>query len=671
MSEAEVRVHSRSLSHEARASLLGTLQDVQGSVQDDLEFASRMSSRLPSTCYERWLSGEFTITPENNMWIDMWDVVVIVALIVTAVLLPWEVALTTTSSYSSYYTKMLDRWINGIFCVDMIFNFNLAYVSTCNNARGTYERRPMRIASQYMALPFSQNFEAGWFWPDILTLIPWDVLSRKRGMRSLRMVRVLRLVRMFRLVRVIKLFRRLHLFVGFSFSTLKVVTTLLTIFMLVHWLACLWAHLGQNEGAFVDSEETMMTWLEDWAGQDVVVEEMSDRKVYVMSLYFSCVVLTAVGFGDITPVADVEYVAMIVTIFITALTWSWVVANVVKVITDSDIFGNIFSSVLDDLNVLMRMRGVDDRLRLSVRRHLYAAQSVFRLRHETASISWLSTALQGELAIESDVRSNLQNIWYMRNLPETVLVCVATYFVGDVFSPEEFIMDPYAVTVICKGSCAKRGRLLTKDAVFGEDMILSSEELKDTACPKTLSFVEVLRLSKQDLIKVCERFPDFDVKIRKAQVRLALWRSFISQARKIKRIQARKAAATPGGRRPSEIKLDFAEVVSVLRTNDDKRPSVGWTASMMPNSSYNEQRNVDALENSIKEMKKSLEVRQHAATTFFRTLDQLSEKLEEQKAEMANDAENLEMRLQDGWKEMQKVQEVIYRQSVEKEPRSG
>mmetsp|Transcript_140273 Transcript_140273/g.244254 ORF Transcript_140273/g.244254 Transcript_140273/m.244254 type:complete len:698 (-) Transcript_140273:67-2160(-) len=648
----------------------GDLQGFQGNLQDlktQLRRASIQKPAGPVTCYERWLAGEYTITPENNFWIDMWDLVVIGALCVTAVLLPWEVALETTTS--PYDVWLIDKCIDGIFWVDMVFNFNLAYLSTYHDSNGShgYEKRPMYIASQYMAFPFSQNFEAGWFWPDILTLIPWELFSTVRGMRSLRLVRVLRLVRMFRLVRVIKLFRRWHTYVGFSFSSVKVVTTLLTTLLLVHWLACLWAHLGQNESAFFDTDDdSLLTWLEFWAGPEIDVKNLNNRKVYTMSLYFTCVVLTAVGFGDITPKADVEYVAMIVTIFVTALTWSWVVANVVKVITDSDIFGNIFSRILDDLNLLMRTRACEKKFTIAVRRHLYAAQGVFRVRHETASIAWLSSALQGELAIDSGIKQSLQNVWYMRDAPETVLICAATYFRGDVFSPDEFIMDPNSVTVVCKGSAAKRGRLLQKDAVFGEDMILASEELKDTACPRTLSFVEVLRLSKEDLFKVCERFPDFDVKVRRAQVRLALWRGFIAQANKIKRLEEKKAATMKGvqNARTSQITFSRDEIVAILNTKDDKKKAVGWAVSMMPNSSYNQQRNVDALEYSIKEMKKSLMARQDMATSFFQSLDHLSEKLEDQQAEMKDDCEQLESRLHDSWKEMQKVQEVIYRCST-------
>jgi len=39
---------------------------------------------VDNSCYGRWMEGKFTIIPEDNPFIDMWDIVVIVALCSTA-----------------------------------------------------------------------------------------------------------------------------------------------------------------------------------------------------------------------------------------------------------------------------------------------------------------------------------------------------------------------------------------------------------------------------------------------------------------------------------------------------------------------------------------------------------------------------------------------------------
>merc|ERR1712176_640092 len=76
----------------------------------------------------------------------------------------------------------------------------------------------------------------------------------------------------------------------------------------------------------------------------------------------------------------------------------------------------------------------------------------------------------------------------------------------------------------------KRGRFLTRDDVIGEDMILATDSLIDTVSPRTLTFVEVMTLTRHDLLTVCEQYPDFDYRVRRAQIKLAIWRAFVRRA---------------------------------------------------------------------------------------------------------------------------------------------
>merc|ERR1712113_847532 len=137
---------------------------------------------------------------------------------------------------------------------------------------------------------------------------------------------------------------------------------------------------------------------------------------------------------------------------------------------------------------------------------------------------------QGEVAVESGVDKVCDCVWYLRGLSESVLIAVAQRFIADMFSPNEFIQDRYSVSVLRKGTCIKRGKFMTRDDVIGEDMILATETLVDTVCPRTLTFVEVMTLTRNDLLSVCERYPDFDRRVRKAQLKLAIWRAFVKRA---------------------------------------------------------------------------------------------------------------------------------------------
>jgi len=492
------------------------------------------------TLQQRWMKGNFTIMPENNNIIDVWDSFVIVALMATAILLPFEIALITEPPPE---LQAVDHCIDLIFTIDILLTFNIAYVPYDHNVADHYERSPVKIARHYTAVPFSDNGFAGWFWPDVLTVVPWDVVTSSEAGSELKSFRVLRLVRMLRLVRVVKLFKRLHTKVGFSFALVKIMRCMGVTLLLVHWLACGWAHLGLHGHEYAGDD---VNWLmKTNLASRKEVADFTILDAYTLALYFCFVVLTTVGFGDITPLNGVEVTTMTVTIFLTGLTWAWVVANVVDVISHMDLYGLQFNQVMDDLNQLMKDKFVDHTLQVRVRKHLHEAYHVHRHRHHQTTVRWLSDGLQGELAAASGVESVCAQIWYFANLPTNSgwLIDLAQHFKAEMYSPDEYLLVKDSVTVIRRGSCVRKGRILMRDAVVGEDMILLTEILKDSSGTRTMSLCEVMTLHLDKLLQVCEKHDELNLRIRNAQIKLALWRAFIFVARKLKkRLPARRAS---------------------------------------------------------------------------------------------------------------------------------
>merc|ERR1719401_1089569 len=218
---------------------------------------------------------------------------------------------------------------------------------------------------------------------------------------------------------------------------------------------------------------------------------------------------------------------MTFTIFCTGLTWAWVVATVVEVMKSMDMFNRHFNEVMDDMNQLMLARGVTPGLQTRIRKHLHEAYNVHRSRHNQMTLKWLSDGLQGELAIASGVDKVCRCVWYFRDLKQQWVVDLAQHFEAEMFSPGEFVVDRSRLFVLRKGSCAKRGRVLTQDSVIGEDFILVTPVLRDTACPRTLTLCETMALSVSALRATCEQHTELNRRLRRAQVRLAVWRAFI------------------------------------------------------------------------------------------------------------------------------------------------
>lgn len=531
-----------------------------------------------ASCWQEWKDGRFTIMPEDNCFMDLWDVNIIMALLATAVLLPFEVALIAVPPHSLY---VLDKCIDVIFTVDIIVNFNVAYTLPNAHSSETYQRAPLKIARHYMSVPFSENLTAGWFWPDVLTVFPWEVVTSDTSVHSMRLVRVLRLVRMLRLVRVIKLFRRWHTHLGFSFALVKAARCMGITLLVTHWLACLWAHIGLYADDYMETDADKDSWLSrTHLASAKAVHEFSLFEVYSLALYFCIVVLTTVGFGDIVPLNDVEIVMMTVTLLLTGIIWTWVVANIVDIISNLDLYALRFNQAMDDLNMLMASYRVSPELKRRIRRHLHEAYYIHQERHHQDVIKWLSDGLQGQLAVEAGVAQVCGSIWYFQDvLRSDWMIDIAQHFKADMFSPNEIIMHKTSVSVIRKGSCVRKGAVLIREAVIGEDMILMSDFLKDSSCARTLTICEVMSLSRSELVSVCEKHETLNQRIRKAQVKLAVWRAFVLTARKIRAHRRRKGACWDSyfdgsaAQEEQQLKSGFA---SLLRGS--RRP--GWVESM-------------------------------------------------------------------------------------------
>jgi len=510
-----------------------------------------------SSLYYRWKQGEFTVVPEGNHLLDIWDITVISALFATAVVLPFDVAIFPEPPFAF---RALEAALDLIFIADIVITFNVAYSVMSMTNRDMFERAPLKIVRHYMAFPFSDNCTAGWFWPDVLTVIPWNVVYHAEGIR---LVRILRLARMFRLIRIIRLLKKWHTHFGFPISLLNVFRCLGCTMMMCHWFACMWGHLAVAE------EAGDKNWLQAWLELHKNGKRVSDctaLEVYNIALYWSCTTLTSVGFGDVEPQNQLEVTLTSVTMLLLGILWAWVLAHFVNVITNIDQFATEARQLMDDLNLLMEHRHLNPALRHRLRKHLYESFNVHRQRHQQRTVKWLSAGLQGELAVQSGVDQACDCIWYMRNLEQEVIIAIAQRFVGDMFSPNEYIRDRYSVSVIRRGTSLRRTKLLTRDDVIGEDMILATEHLVDTVCPRTVTFVEVMSLSRNDLLSVCESHQGFDQRVRKAQVRLAVRRAVVYEANLRKRGKSYLMLASPQCRMHVQMhRPGFAQSMSTMR----------------------------------------------------------------------------------------------------------
>jgi len=457
------------------------------------------------------------------MLLDAWDVFVIISLIYTALALPVEVAFYVGKIPPAL--TFIDSFVFWVFVLDIFVTFQVAFSAPRAGTRELYEKAPIKIAKHYMAIPH------GWFWMDIVTVLPLEKLG---NLKSIRVIRILRLVRMMRLTRMMKLAARWHSRLGLSYAVVSIVKCLVVTSYCVHWITCVWGFLA-IEGRLQEAG----TWLTHYAKQIGEDEHsFATWDIYTISMYFCSATLTSVGFGDVVPTNIKEISLCAFTIFLTGFLWSGVLANIVNIVSNLDSYTIHFQKVSDDLNTLMEVRGLPRQLRMRARKHLHESFQVQRQKFHQDTIRALSPGLQGEIAIESGAADVCNCVPYLHNLDSDVLREIVNYIMPEMYSPGEFVIDKDAVSVIRRGSAWWKHKILSHGNIIGEDMLLDSAHLRDCVFPKTLTYVELMTLNRMDLGTVCEKFAHFSRRIRLAQIKLATRRGILFYAKRMKTMMA-------------------------------------------------------------------------------------------------------------------------------------
>ena len=203
--------------------------------------------------------------------------------------------------------KDFDLVIDACFIVDMIIVTRTAYL----NEEDVVVTIPNMIFLRYLKT---------WFFPDLLSSIPFDEIVGTAAHGNLVSVTILKAIRAFRIMRLLKLKRLSKIVVWCEdnlsinpgiFEILKFVSY---IFFAAHLVACLWWVLA--------TECSSDTW-HRFQGYD----KASLKVKYVASLYWTITTMTTVGFGDIVPVNSAERIMACVVMLLGGMAFGYIVGN--------------------------------------------------------------------------------------------------------------------------------------------------------------------------------------------------------------------------------------------------------------------------------------------------------------------------------------------------------
>lgn len=183
--------------------------------------------------------------------------------------------------------------VDSIFCLDIVISFFSAYEG---EDEGELEHNRCKIAKRYLT---------SWFFIDIMTILPVSEFLQSGDFTNLariaRLPKLYRLIRMVKLIRIMKIVKERNTISKYLNEYLKVGVAMerLSFFcfifvLLVHIVSCFWVIIA----SFEDNEENMVMHNH--------LQDLSSGELYLACFYYTTVIVTTIGYGDITVKTPME-----------------------------------------------------------------------------------------------------------------------------------------------------------------------------------------------------------------------------------------------------------------------------------------------------------------------------------------------------------------------------
>lgn len=464
----------------------------------------------------------------GSQFMRYWDWVVVLLLACVAILTPYECAFTVVEVNALF---AFNRLMDALFLLDMGINFLMAYR---DDVTGLWVRSVKLIALKYLRM---------WFWIDFVSIFPFDVFalgeSEATGaeLQVLRMIRLARLLKLARIMRLSRIFKRWENSLSINYSALELSKFVTWMLVVSHWVACLWELAAVVEDA-----------PENWHSNsqiDYVGAPAATR--YLAAVYFAVMTLSTIGYGDVVTTTTTERLTALTCMLIGACMWAYIVANVCGIVQRLGDHSMASKLAMDELNYFMLDKRLDRTWRQRLREYFLQRRRLEHTEHYLGLLRRMSPALRGEVCLHIHA-GLIEKVKFFRGAPAGFATAVALSLQPAVYAPTEMVPGD-ALHIVERGIAAKDGRIYTAGNVWGEDMILTSQDLAMTSPARCLTYVDVQSLSKVALESILQSFPDRAKKVRRVALWIALRRRICAYAvqNKVTNAMAARTGASSAG----------------------------------------------------------------------------------------------------------------------------
>eukprot|EP00927_Polykrikos_kofoidii_P082425 TRINITY_DN819_c0_g1_i2.p1 TRINITY_DN819_c0_g1~~TRINITY_DN819_c0_g1_i2.p1 ORF type:complete len:984 (-),score=141.01 TRINITY_DN819_c0_g1_i2:91-3042(-) len=496
----------------------------------------------------------FLIDPDTD-YMKSWDVIVMVCLIFTGIVTPYEIAFIEQTEST---LKSINRIVDMIFIKDLCMQFVLKVKKTTRQGSIWIKDRRM-IAHLYMRT---------WFIIDLLSVIPYEDLSVylvQSGvggsvMEKLSVVRLLRVCRLCKLGRILKaskIAKRWENRIGLPSAKRYIISFSVLILAACHWMACAWGFFGMLFGTNLKCRDRLpggddrlteypdrKFFLQDsdgldsqnpqaWVGESWVVSFAAGRAqgtpsdpcnpwtVYIVAVYWAVMTLTSIGYGDILPITLGEYAVCTICMMGSSVLWAYIIGAGCALMSNLDPEQTEFEHRMDAFNAMARDQELNQDLRARGRQYIREERFHHHFLRNRAAVHTLGHNLRGTVSRQLAAHY-LDNVWFFRRTSSQFREETANKLVPHFYERREVVEQFGRLCVVERGAVGRSGRILVPWNYWGEDMLVRLDVLRNRTPSITLSYTELVTLSREDLSTVLIDYPEELDSFRRSAALLAV-----------------------------------------------------------------------------------------------------------------------------------------------------